>query len=136
MPGHSNPGWGPGGEGPGKAPTAAIVSRVRPTKTWAPWSPVSPKNTDANEPSLVLKPTWAYSMNCVSGNAVPSRIVRTRPACRPRRLLRLTDWSAQCIVKLEVTRIAVLMPATNFGNSNGCGGQTAGASGLTTRTKK
>ena len=51
-------------------------------------------------------------------------------------MLRLIDCNAQCIVKLDVTRIAVLMPATNFGNSNGGGGQMADASGLTTRTKK
>jgi hypothetical protein len=39
-------------------------------------------------------------------------------------------------VKLDVTRIAVLTPATNFGNSYGGGGHVDGASGLTTRTKK
>jgi hypothetical protein len=39
-------------------------------------------------------------------------------------------------VKLDVTRIAVLTLATKTGNSYGGGGQTAGASGLTTRTKK
>ena len=75
-------------------------------------------------------------MNWVSRNAEPIRIVRTSPACSPRRLLRLIDCSAQCIVKLDVTRIAVLTPATNFGNSYGGGGQIAEASGLTTRTKK
>ena len=64
------------------------------------------------------------------------RMVNTRPACSPRRLLRLIDCRAQCIVKLDVTRIAVLTPATNFGNSYGGGGHVDGASGLTTRTKK
>ena len=49
----------------------------------------------------------------------PIRIVSTSPACSPRRWLRLIDWRAQCIVKLDVTSTAVLIPATNFGNSYG-----------------
>jgi hypothetical protein len=48
-------------------------------------------------------------------------------------LPRLTDCSAQCIVKLDVTRIAVLTPATKTGSSNGgCGHGIP----CTTRTKK
>ena len=43
------------------------------------------------------------------------RNVSTSPACSPARLPRLIDCSAQCIVKLDVTRIAVLTPATNTG---------------------
>jgi hypothetical protein len=39
-------------------------------------------------------------------------------------------------VKLEVTRIAVLTPATNTGKWYGSGGHSAGALGLTTLTKK
>jgi hypothetical protein len=39
-------------------------------------------------------------------------------------------------VKLEVTRITVLTPATKIGKWNGAGGQWDGAAGLTTRTKK
>ncbi len=50
--------------------------------------------------------------------------------------MRLIDCSAQCMVKLDVTSTAVLMPATNFGNSYGSGGHVSGAVGLTTRTKK
>ena len=57
----------------------------------------------------------------------------TSPACRPARLPRLIDWSAQCIVKLEVTRIAVFTPATKTGSWNGGGGH---GEPLTTRTKK
>ena len=41
--------------------------------------------------------------------------VSTRPAFRPARLPRLIDWSAQCIVKLDVSRIAVFTPATKTG---------------------
>ncbi len=60
----------------------------------------------------------------------------TRPALRPFRSPRLIDCVAQWIVKLDVTRIAVLTLATKTGNSYGGGGQVDGASGLTTRTKK
>ena len=48
---------------------------------------------------------------------------------------RLIDWSAQCIVKLDVSSTAVFTPATKTGRWNGSSGQP-GASGLTTRTKK
>jgi hypothetical protein len=48
----------------------------------------------------------------------------------------LIDCSAQCIVKLDVTRIAVFTPATKTGKWYGSGGQWSGALGLTTRTKK
>ena len=60
----------------------------------------------------------------------------TRPALRPFRSPRLIACVAQWIVKLDVTRIAVFTDATKTGNSNGGGGHVAGASGLTTRTKK
>jgi hypothetical protein len=40
------------------------------------------------------------------------------------------------MVKLEVTRMHVLTPATKIGNSYGGGGQVDGALGFTTRTKK
>ena len=41
--------------------------------------------------------------------------VSTRPAWRPARWPRLMDCSAQCIVKLDVTRITVLTPAMKTG---------------------
>jgi hypothetical protein len=44
--------------------------------------------------------------------------------------------SAQCIVKLEVTRIAVFTPATKTGKWYCSGGHVSGALGFTTRTKK
>jgi hypothetical protein len=68
--------------------------------------------------------------------ARPITKVSTIPARKAGRLPRLMDWSAQCIVKLEVTRMAVLTPATKTGNSKGSGGHVSGALGLTTRTKK
>ena len=46
---------------------------------------------------------------------------------------RLIDWSDQCIVNDDVTRIAVLTPATKTGSSNGGVGH---GMPLTTRTKK
>ncbi len=112
------------------------MSSERPTSTWAPWRPVSPKKTEAKAPSEVLNPTCAYSTICVRRNALPSRIVHTSPARRPFRSSRLMACVAQWMVKLEVTRIAVLTPATNTGNSKGGGGHVAGAVGFTTRTKK
>ena len=105
-------------------------------KTCAPCSPVSPKKTEAKAPSPVLKPTFRYSTTCVSRKAKPMRNVSTIPARNAGRLPRLIDCSAQCIVKLEVTRMAVFTPATNTGKWYGSGGHSAGASGFTTRTKK
>src|SRR5262245_52179085 len=102
-----------------------MVRSESPTKTCAPCRPGRPKNTDANAPSLVLKPTCAYSTSCVQRNAAPSRIVTTSPALRPFRSPRLIDCVAQWIVKLDVTRIAVLTLATKTGNSYGGGGQVA-----------
>jgi hypothetical protein len=64
------------------------------------------------------------------------RNVSTMPARKALRSPRLIDCRAQCIVKLDVTRMHVLTPATNTGNSYGGGGHSAGALGLTTRTKK
>ena len=64
------------------------------------------------------------------------RNVSTIPARKRLRSPRLIDCSAQCIVKLEVTRIAVFTPATKTGKWYGSGGHSAGALGLTTRTKK
>jgi hypothetical protein len=46
----------------------------------------------------------------------------------------LIAWSAQCIVKLDVSRIAVFTPATKTGRWNGGGGHSAGPD--TTRAKK
>jgi hypothetical protein len=120
---------------PRNARTVAIVSSVSPTKTWAPWRPVSPKKIDPNAPSAGLKPMRAYSRACVSRNASPISSVSTSPAFIPLRLPRLIDCSAQCIVKLEVRRTAVLTPATKTGRWNGGSGHGC-ASGLTTRTKK
>src|SRR4029453_19572071 len=113
-----------------------MPSSDRATKTCAPWRPVSPKKTEANAPALVLNPTWRYSTNWVRRKARPIMKVSVIPARNAGRLPRLIDCKAQCIVKLEVTRIAVLTPATKTGNSYGAGGQGLGASGLTTRTKK
>ena len=64
------------------------------------------------------------------------RNVSTIPARNALRSPRLMDCSAQCIVKLEVTRIAVFTPATKTGKWYGSGGQWPVRSGLTTRTKK
>src|SRR5512133_108973 len=113
-----------------------IRSRLRPTATCAPWRPVRPKKTEANAPDPVLKPTFRYSIACVQRNARPMRKVSTIPARKALRCPRLIDWSAQCMVKLEVTRMQVLTPATKTGNSYGGGGQVEGALGFTTRTKK
>src|SRR5207248_8478645 len=54
-------------------------------------------------------------------------------AWSPERLPRLIDCSAQCIVKLEVTRMIVLIPATKTGSSYGGVGHGVPAA---TRTKK
>ena len=86
-----------------------------------------PKKTEANAPSPVLNPMWAYSIIWVSRNAVPIRIVSTRPAWSPRRLFRLIDCSAQCIVKLEVTRIAVLIAGDELRELEAVGGGQAAA---------
>ena len=70
-------------------------------------------------------------------------IVKTIPAQRPARLFLFTDVSAQCIVKLEVTRVSVLTSARNHGRSHWMcvpgidGGHCPGwACALTTRSKK
>jgi len=47
----------------------------------------------------------------MSRNVSPSRNVSVRPAISPERLPRFTDWSAQCMVKLEVTRMTVFRKA-------------------------
>ena len=54
----------------------------------------------------------------------------------PARFPRLIDVSAQCIVKLEVSRMSVLTPATNTGRWNGSGGQWPPTPWFTTRSKK
>src|SRR5262245_62315564 len=59
--------------------------------------------------------------------------VKARPAFSPARLPRLIDVSAQCIVKLDVTRMAVLTPATKTGRCSPGGGQ---GYSFTTRMKK
>ncbi len=50
--------------------------------------------------------------------------VNSSPSARPRRLPRLIETSAQCIVNEDDTRIAVLMPVESTGISNGSGGKT------------
>ena len=82
---------------------------------------------------FLLTQAREYSRAWVSRKTRPIRKVRSSPACSPARFPRLIDCSAQCMVKLEVTRIAVFTPATNTGSSNGCGGQGIP---FTTRTKK
>ena len=77
---------------------------------------------------------WTYSLIWMKRKVAPSSQVMTRPICRPRRLPARIDSSAQWIVKLEETRIAVLMPATATGSSKGSGGH--GPSLATTRRKK
>ena len=72
--------------------------------------------------SCGANPTRPYSIICVKRNVKPIRNVSTRPACMPARFPRRIDWSAQCTVKLDVTRIAVFTPATNLGSSKPCGG--------------
>ena len=74
-------------------------------KTWQACRPVSPKNVAANAVSLVLKPSRWYSITCVSRNVRPRSSVSTIPAQSPARLFFFTETVAQCIVKLEVTRI-------------------------------
>src|SRR5664279_3053688 len=106
---------------------------VKPTKTCAPWRPVRQKKIVAKDPSLVLKPTRAYSIACVIRNVSPMRKVSSNPARRPQTFPRLIDLSAQCIVKLEVTRMEVFTSATNFGRWNGGVGHGVPC---TTRTKK
>src|SRR3569623_1882345 len=109
------PWWCSGLKWPRNARTVIVSSSVRPTKTWAPCRPVRPKKVAAKDVSAVLKPSRWYSITWVQRNVRPSRNVSTSPACIPARLPRFTDWSAQCIVKLEVTRIRVLICATNPG---------------------
>ena len=112
-----------------------VTSRMlRPTKTWAPCNPVRQKKTVVNALSRGANPIRAYSVICVARNVKPIRKVRTSPAFSPARSPRLTEVSAQCTVKLDVTRIAVFTPATKTGRWKPTGGQCGGL--LTTRTKK
>jgi hypothetical protein len=106
---------------------------VSPTKTWAPCRPVRQKKIVAKAPSPVLKPMREYSIPCVMRNVRPIRNVSNSPARRPQVLPRLIDWSAQCIVKLDVTRMHVFRKATNTGRWNGGVGHGVPC---TTRTKK
>ena len=57
------------------------------------------------------KPMRVYSRAWISRNVSPRRKVRVSPAIRPARWFRLIDWSAQCIEKLDVTRMTVLTSA-------------------------
>ena len=57
------------------------------------------------------KPMRVYSRAWISRNVRPSRNVSASPAISPERLFRLIDWSAQCIEKLDVTRMIVLTRA-------------------------
>ena len=80
-------------------------------KTCAPCRPVSPKKVDANALSDGPKPIRVYSRAWISRNVSPSRNVSVSPAIRPERLFRLIDWSAQCMEKLDVTRMIVFTRA-------------------------
>ena len=97
---------------------------------------MSPKNVAANDVSEVLKPMRWYSITCVSRKARPRSTVSTSPACSPARFPFLIDESAQCIVKLDVTRISVLTPATNTGRWKPGGGHCPPNAWFTTRSKK
>jgi hypothetical protein len=77
---------------------------------------------------------WRYSLIWMKRKVAPSSQVAARPMTSPRRLPRRIDSSAQCTVKLEEMRIAVLTPATATGRSKPSGGQ--GPSFATTRRKK
>ena len=57
------------------------------------------------------KPRRVYSRAWMSRNVSPSRNVSASPAIRPERLFRLIDWSAQCMEKLDVTRMIVFTSA-------------------------
>src|SRR5260370_3334890 len=92
---------------------------VRPTNTWAPCRPVRQKKIVANAPSLVLNPMREYSIACVIRNVRPIRNVSRSPARRPQTFPRLIDWSDQCTVKLDETRMHVLMNATYTGRWDG-----------------
>jgi hypothetical protein len=52
-----------------------------------------------------------YSRAWIRRNVRPSRNVKRRPATSPERFARFTDVNAQCIVKLELTRMIVLRSA-------------------------
>ena len=104
-------GGAPGEKWPRNARIVITSRIVRPTKTCAPCRPVRPKNVAANDVSLVLKPMRLVLDHLReqegqrrAGASAPC------PAQSPARLPRLIDVSAQCIVKLEVTRISVLTP--------------------------
>src|SRR5439155_8907903 len=87
----------------------------------------------AKAPSFSAKPTREYSIPWVTRKLRPIRNVSRRPARSPQTLPRFTDWSAQCIVNDDVTRMQVLMKATKIGRWNGGVGHAVPA---TTRTKK
>ena len=57
--------------------------------------------------SCGLKPIRVYSRAWIRRKVRPRPKVIASPAIRPARLFRLMDWSAQCIVKLEDTRMIV-----------------------------
>src|SRR6202521_4008047 len=106
---------------------------VRPMNTWAPCRPVRQKKIVANAPLLVLKPMREYSIACVIRKVRPIRNVSSSPARRPQTFPRLIDWSDQCTVKLDVTRMHVLMNATYTGRWYGGVGH---GTPVATRTKK
>src|SRR2546429_7779112 len=58
----------------------------------------------------------AYSLICTNRNVDPSRNVDRMPAFRPKWLPFLIDVCAQCMVKDDDHRIAVLTPATATGS--------------------
>ena len=50
--------------------------------------------------------------------------MKKSPRISPSRLFRFTETRAQCIVKDDEIRIAVLIPVRSFGMSYGSGGYT------------
>ena len=76
---------------------------------------------------------WTYSLIWMKRNVAPRPKVVKMPACSPRRLPALADSSAQCIVKDDDSRIAVLTPAISFGRWSPSAGHSAPC---TTRMKK
>jgi hypothetical protein len=74
-----------------------------------------------------------YSLIWMNRKVMPSISVVKMPACNPRRFSALIETSAQCSVKDDITRIAVLMPAISLGSSSPWAGHSCPC---TTRMKK
>src|ERR1700693_106751 len=111
-----------------------MKSRIdHPTNTCGPRGPGRQQKIVATAPSFSAKPTREYSIPWVTRNDRPIRNVSRRPARSPHTFPRFTDWSAQCIVNDDVTRMHVFTNATKIGRWNGGVGHAVPA---TTRTKK